>query len=103
MNTTALLCMLILLIMTGPARAESFTGKVISIIDGNTICVACGDRSMQVKMSGEDCVVGKDLLQKSVNCPRFFTGFLHAPKCILPAHKTFFRPLPFRGSRSVVV
>jgi endonuclease YncB( thermonuclease family) len=55
MKKTALLLVLFSLIMMGWARAESFTGKVISITDGNTICVIHSDKARMVKMSGVDC------------------------------------------------
>ncbi len=55
MKKTALLCVIFSLILAGRARGESFTGKVISVTDGNTICVACGARALQVKMAGVDC------------------------------------------------
>jgi micrococcal nuclease len=55
MKKTALFVLLFTIIMTGWARAESFTGKVTSVTDGNTITVIYSNKERQMKISGVDC------------------------------------------------
>jgi micrococcal nuclease len=46
---------LLLLLLALPAIAQTFTAKVVSITDGDTISVLRNDRAQRVRLNGIDC------------------------------------------------
>jgi endonuclease YncB( thermonuclease family) len=54
-RSRSLLCLALFLVLAPRADADSFSGKVVSVTDGDTISVMRDGEAVKVRLSGIDC------------------------------------------------